>query len=197
VANEQVYHVVRTPLPSGFSSQKHHSQSCNLSFTYIRHREFATPAFAVHKPRLVARVLRDMAARWDIAAVVVALMAMLVSASRASLKFFHHLIQRLFVLVLPAYGGCRRISWNDIPDGLLHQRHPQCQHVNGSSATTHKPNSCWDDSIGKVLNSTWSSVNSNTTSPGYIIKPYDLPLSRGYIQMDVQISQSLPHPDNG
>jgi hypothetical protein len=124
---------------------------------------------------------------WNIAAVAVALMAMFVSTSPAALALFQQSTRWLLCLVCPSKGRCRRILWKNVPDGLLHQCNPFCQHVNTQTAELHGFTNCWDDTLGRVFNKTWYFIKANPTNIKYITKkPWQLPFLQEYIQTDLQ-----------
>jgi hypothetical protein len=127
-----------------------------------------------------------MAAHWDIAAVIIAILAIFVSASPAALALSHQCIRWFMCLIWPDKGRCRRIIWSQIPDGRLHQCHSKCQHVNVQAATPHGYKNCWDDTLGQVFNRVWPLINAKPTDRTYITKkPYQLPFGEEYIQTDV------------
>jgi hypothetical protein len=129
-----------------------------------------------------------MAARWDIAAVVVALMAMFVSVSPTAMSFLEIAIRRLNSLIWPARGHCRRFVWGDVQDGQLHLCNPQgCSHVNGRATRLHSITSCWDQTLGQVFNRAWYFMNADSNATKYVTKkPHQLALSEEYIQTDIQ-----------
>jgi hypothetical protein len=129
-----------------------------------------------------------MAARWDIAAVVVALMAMFVSVSPTAISFLEITMRSLNSLIWPARGRCRRFVWDDVQVGLLHICDPRgCSHVNDWATKLHSIPSCWDQTLGQVFNRAWYFMNADSNSTKYVTKkPHQLALSEEYIQTDIQ-----------
>jgi len=129
-----------------------------------------------------------MAARWDIAAVLVALMAMLVSASPTTISLLETTSRRLAYLIWPARGRCRRFLWGDVHDGLLHLCDPRgCSHDRDGASKLHNARTCWDQTLGQIFNRTWYFINADENAPKNMTKkPDQLPLHDEYIQTDIQ-----------
>lgn len=126
----------------------------------------------------------------EIAAFMVAFLTMFVSASPAAQALLQKSIRSLVCLLRPNHGHCRRLLWEDIPDGLLHQCHPLCHHVQASQ--DHDPSYCWDSSLGQVFTKAWDSVGSNSTVVRHLAKkPYQLLLSGQYFQIDVHTLEAF------
>lgn len=134
-----------------------------------------------------------MAARWDIAAVVVALMAMCVTVSPTVVSFLEKAFRGLNCLIWPAQGRCLRFVWSDVQDGLLHLCDPRgCSHVKDRSIQVHNTKNCWDQTLGRIFNRTWYFINSDSNIAKYITKkPPKLALNEEYIQTDVQTLKAI------
>lgn len=102
-----------------------------------------------------------MADFWEIAAVVAPLMlrflALIVTASPVAIVAVHRWSRHVVSYILPQQSRCRRLLWDDIPDG-------------------------------QVLNQLSSLASKETTSSANFAarKPYQLPLNRQYIQIDIR-----------
>lgn len=129
-----------------------------------------------------------MAARWDIAAVIVALMAMLVTVSPSTVSLLEKALRRLEYLIWPARGRCRRFLWSGVQDGLLHLCDPRgCSHTSDRTSRPHDVESCWDQTLGQVFNRAWYFINADSNAGKYVTKkPYELALNEEYIQTDIQ-----------
>jgi hypothetical protein len=129
-----------------------------------------------------------MAVRWDIAAVVVALMAMFLSVSPTAMLFLEKASRWLNCLIWPAQGRCRRFLWGDVQEGLLHLCDPRgCSHVNVRSTRLHSATGCWDQTLGQIFNRAWCFMNADSDVAKYTAKkPHQLALNEDYIQTDIQ-----------
>jgi hypothetical protein len=128
-----------------------------------------------------------MAARWDVAAVLVALMAMLVSASPTTISLLEKTFRRLTYLIWPARGRCRRFLWGDVQDGLLHMCDPRgCSHDRAKEGRLHDTRICWDQTLGQVFSRAWYFMNADANAAKYVTKKhYQLALTDDYIQTDI------------
>lgn len=129
-----------------------------------------------------------MVVRWDIAAFVVALLTMFVSASPAALSFIQNIFRSLVCLLWPSRGHCRRFLWDDVQDGLLHLCDPRgtCSHANPTDRQ-HDSKHCWDQTLGDVFNRAWYFMSSDSNANKFVTKkPSQLALHEDYIQTDVQ-----------
>lgn len=126
-----------------------------------------------------------MSARWDVAAVIVALLAMFVSVSPTAMTILEQAFRHLNCLIWPVRGRCLRLLWNDILEGLLHQCDPRnCPHTTDQP---HNATSCWDDTLGRAFNRTWYFVNADSNIGKYLTKkPDQLPLQEEFMQTDIQ-----------
>ncbi len=126
----------------------------------------------------------------EIAAFVVAFFTMFLSTSPAAQAVLQKSIRILVCVLIPKQGYCHRLLWTDIPDGLLHQCHPLCQHVR--SCQDHTPKSCWDNSLGQVFTKAWDTMGSNAAVIKHLVKkPYQLLLRERYIQIDLQTLEAF------
>jgi hypothetical protein len=127
-----------------------------------------------------------MAARLDIAGLIVALLTVCISVNPAAQAFFYRLYRWIMCIAQPTNGSCRRMLWSDVPDGLLHLCNPHyCEHENTRQLRPHgSVGCCWDDTIGQAFNRVWYLINTNPTIMR-ARKPSQLSLQEEYIQTDV------------
>lgn len=128
-----------------------------------------------------------MAARWDIAAVIVALVAVFASVSPMAMPFLEKTFKRFCYLIWPARGRCRRFVWGDVQDGLLHFCDSRgCSHAILTTGL-HDTMNCWDQTLGQVFSRSWNVMNTDAYGKKYTTKkPHQLALNDKYIQTDIQ-----------
>ncbi|PVH79076.1 hypothetical protein DL98DRAFT_655650 [Cadophora sp. DSE1049] len=120
------------------------------------------------------------------------LLALLVATLPATQTWLQRGFQSLVCLVRPELGFSRRLVWDDVPPGLLHQCHVDCQHVGQRDIQGHDSTNCLEASIGETLNRAWSLVKSNPTDTKFRTRtPYPLLFAGRYIQTDVHTLKAL------
>jgi hypothetical protein len=70
--------------------------------------------------------------RWDLAAVVVAIIAVPLAMSPAASSFIRDIFFVLLRTMWPSSAQCERLGWDDTKEGVLHRRRSpkeNCQHV--------------------------------------------------------------------
>lgn len=123
-----------------------------------------------------------MEARWDIAAVMVALLAILLSP--AVYSAIHQSLRHIAMYIWPSKSRCIRLFWSDIPNGYIHICNATCQHVNQHGVETHEPMNCWESSLGRIFTQAWILLRSDPSKT--VSKPFDLDLLRDYVKIDGQ-----------
>ncbi|KAH7400358.1 hypothetical protein BKA64DRAFT_480547 [Cadophora sp. MPI-SDFR-AT-0126] len=120
------------------------------------------------------------------------LLALLLATLPATQTWLQRAFQCLVCLVRPDVGFSRRLVWDDVPPGLLHQCHIDCQHVGQQGMHGHNSTNCLEASIGETLNRAWSLVKSNPTDTKFRMRtPFPLLFAGRYIQTDVHTLKAL------
>ncbi len=131
-----------------------------------------------------------------VAEVIVGLLTLLLALVVATLPATQTWLQRVFQclvgLVCPDLGFSRRLVWDDVPAGLLHQCHVDCHHIIRRDTPGHDVLKCLDSSIGESLNRAWNLMNSEPMDTKFRTRtPYRLLFSGRYVQTDVQTLKAL------
>lgn len=119
--------------------------------------------------------------QWDLAAVVVAILAVALAMSPAASSFIWGLCRVLLRAMWPASARCERLGWDDIKEGVLHRcssPKENCQHIGTYGTTTS-----WDVTIGSLF----------TTIPrgNFVKKPKQLHFSTKYARTDTETLKAL------
>jgi hypothetical protein len=120
-------------------------------------------------------------ARWDLAAVVVAIIAIPAAMSPVALRFISKLFRALVAKMWPACGQCERLEWVDIPDGTLHQCSIPVQNCQHLGVLGRKRS--WDISIGAIF--------TRIKRGNFVRKPAQLDLSTTYVRTDTKTLKAL------
>ena len=123
-----------------------------------------------------------MAPHWDLAAVVIALIALPLAMSPIAVAFLQYHLGQVVRFLWPAKGRCGRLEWSDIPAGALHAcdlacRDRGCCYI----SDPHLPVRCWEGSISRVLNRAW---DSPARQDQHVRKPSELYTLRDYVRTD-------------
>ena len=70
-------------------------------------------------------------ARWDMAAVIIAIIAAVLSTSPLAITFVSALFLNIIRFIFPSSAQCERLRWMDIPEGPLHECTLNCPHATG------------------------------------------------------------------
>ena len=115
-------------------------------------------------------------AHWDLAAVLVALAALLFTDTGGKVILS---ILRLRKWIWPDHARCELLSWNDIPDGRLHDCSGYCYHWSVHS----RRQDCWESTLSLIFNRAWV---LRSHRPKFAKKPEQLAFGRRFLRTDVE-----------
>lgn len=122
-----------------------------------------------------------MEPRWDIAAVVVAIIAVPFAMSPAATTLLASLFHLLTRTLWLAKARCERLEWIDVPDGVLHEctiPNENCEHIR---AATRKES--WNSTIGTFY--------TRIRRGNFVKKPRQLELHTEYVRTDYKTLKAM------
>jgi hypothetical protein len=122
-----------------------------------------------------------MEPRWDIAAVVVAVIAVPLAMSPAATLLLSSLFCTFIRTVWPAKARCERLEWIDIPDGLLHECTIPPEHCEHIKAVSKKGS--WNDTIATFF----TLIRRGT----FVKKPQQLDWYTDYVRTDYKTLMAM------
>lgn len=132
------------------------------------------------KQGLYDNIYSQMAQDWALASLIVALSAIALTISPASLEFISSIVRPLVSAIRPSLGKCETFEWAQIPDGPLHTcTYPPhtCKHIG-----VHDASQSWENALTEFF----AIKRSN-----FVRKPKQLSLGTTYIRTDVKTLKSF------
>jgi hypothetical protein len=122
-----------------------------------------------------------MEPRWDIAAVVVAIIAVRLAMSPPATELLRSLFHQLILTIWPAKARCERLEWIDIPDGLLHECTvpvENCEHIKAANGKQ-----TWNSTIGTFY--------TRIRRGNFVKKPQQLDWNTDYVRTDYKTLKAM------
>ena len=125
-----------------------------------------------------------MVLHWDLAAVVIALIALPLAMSPVAVASLLYYPGQFARFLWPAKGRYERLEWSDVSLGVLHACDPMCRNCGCCYASDpYVPMRCWEGRSSRVLNRAWSSP---ARQGQYVRKPSELYTLRDYVRTDAE-----------
>lgn len=122
-----------------------------------------------------------MEPRWDIAAVVVAMISVPLAMSPTASRLLASLFRIFIRTIWPAKARCERLEWIDIPEGLLHECTLPSEHCEHIKAVGRKRS--WDNMIGAFF----TLIRRGT----FVKKPHQLDWYTDYVRTDYKSLKAM------